>query len=193
MKRKFGFGISDFGFVYMLLVTFAATASAQTLADTARKERERQKQVRSTITRTSDMRGVVVTTGAGTAAATMGVSAVTGAGTGSTTTAAQKPTGPVDNLGRDETYWRGVFQSARDDVKRAEERVQVLDLRIKDMTTQLLQNSIIYNREYRIGPEVAAAQQDLDGARKDAEAARQRILALEDELRRAGGLPGWAR
>jgi hypothetical protein len=193
-KREFGIRISDVGFLCVLLFMFAETASAQSLADAARKERERQQQVRGTVTITSGVdpvTGLAAATAAGTARTTAGVTAVIAAGTSGTT--AQKATGPVDNQGRGETYWRDVFQKARDDVRRAEERVQVLDLKIKDMNTQLLQNSLIYNREYRIGAEITTAQQELETARKEADAARQRLLSLEDDLRRAGGLPGWAR
>jgi hypothetical protein len=189
MRGNFGFRISDFGFAFALLVTFAATSSAQTLADIARQERERQRQVRGrVITITPGVQGAAVSTGVATAAGTAGVSAPPAAAT-----AGQKPTGPVDNQGRDEKYWRTQFQKARDDLKRAEAKVQILDLKIKDMNTQLLQNSVIYNREYRIGPEIAAAQQELEAARKEVEVAKQRIPQLEDDLRRAGGLPGWAR
>ena len=104
-----------------------------------------------------------------------------------------KPTGPVDTQGRDEKYWRDAFQNARNEMRRAEDRVQVLEARVKELNTQFLNRSDIYNRENRIGPELTATQKDLDTAKKDAEQARNKVANLEEELQRSGGLPGWAR
>ena len=108
--------------------------------------------------------------------------------------AAAIPTlGPTDNKGRDEKYWRAEFQKARNDAKAAEDKVQVLDLKIKDLNTQLLRQRNVYNRENRLGPEIADTQKQLDEARKQADEAKKKITDLEDELRRSGGPPGWAR
>jgi hypothetical protein len=68
-----------------------------------------------------------------------------------------------------------------------------LDLRLKELNTQLLRESALFNREARLTPEIAATQKELDNTRQEVQVAQQRILELEDELRRAGGLPGWAR
>src|SRR2546422_789311 len=160
-----------------LLVTFAFDCSAQTLAEAARKERERQKRLHST---------VVVANGATT---------TTTASSGSTTAAVTPPAqaGPRDTKGRDEKYWRAQFQKARDEVKKAEEKAQLLDLKLKDQNTQLLRQSDIYAREYRLGPEIADTQKQLDDARKEVDQAKKKVTDLEDELRRSGGPPGWAR
>jgi len=165
---------------WLLAIVFAVDCSAQTLADVARRERERQKRLHSQ---------VIVVNGATT----------TTASTSSTSAApappaeAAKPTGPTDNKGHDEKYWRAQFQKARDDVKRAEERVQILDLRVKDLNSKLLSRRDIYNRENQLRPEITAAQKELEEARAQAEQAKRKITDLEDELRRAGGPPGWSR
>jgi len=166
---------------WLLAIVFAVDCSAQTLGDIARRERERQKRLHSE---------VIVANGATT---------TTAASTSSTSAAptppaeAAKPTGPTDNKGHDEKYWRAQFQKARDDVKRAEEKAQLLDLRVKDLNSKLLNRSDIYNRENQLLPEITAAQNDLEAARAQAEQAKKKITDLEDELRRAGGPPGWAR
>jgi len=166
---------------WLLAIVFAVDCSAQTLADVARRERERQKRLHSQ---------VIVVNGATT---------TTPASTSSTSAApappaeAAKPTGPTDNKGHDEKYWRAQFQKARDDVKRAEERVQILDLRVKDLNSKLLSRRDIYNRENQLRPEITAAQKELEEARAQAEQAKRKITDLEDELRRAGGPPGWSR
>ena len=162
------------------LLLFALDCSAQTVADAARKERERQRRLHST---------VVIVNGATTTAA---------ASSSTTTTAAKPPAavtpaGPVDNKGRDEKYWRKQFGDARATLKKAQDNAALLDLKIKDLNTQLLRQSDIYNREYRLGPEIADTQKQLDDAQKQAEDAKKRISDLEDDLRKSGGPAGWAR
>ena len=181
-NRNFKFRISISTLAYLLVIVFTLDCSAQSVvADAARKERERRKNVRSAVTITG-----VTPAGAST--------------TSPTTTAAPappppvvKPVEPTDNNGRDEKYWRAAFQKGRDDLKRSDEKVQLLEVKIKDLNTQLLRQSDIYNREYRLGPQITEAQKQLDDARKEAEQARQKITGLDDELRKSGGLPGWAR
>jgi hypothetical protein len=170
------------GIFVFLVLTFALDCFSQSIADIARQERERQ--------RTSKSKVAVI--GWGTTASTVKTPSANAA------TAAEAPTGPkpltiTDNKGRDEKFWRTAFQNAREDVKRAEARVEILDLRLKGLNTQLLQQSDIYNRENRIGAETTAAQQALEQARKDLEQAKKKVIDLEDELRRSGGPAGWAR
>jgi chromosome segregation ATPase len=169
----------------LVLFLFALDCSAQTLADAARQERERQRRLHSVVV---VVNGATITTAASTSSTT---AATTTAAT--TTVAALNPKGPLDNKGHDEKYWRTQFDNARAALKKAENTVQVLDLKIKDLNTQLLRQSDIYNREYRLGPEIAETQKQLDDANQQAADAKKKIADLEDELRRAGGPPGWAR
>jgi predicted RNase H-like nuclease (RuvC/YqgF family) len=170
----------------LCLFAFALDCSAQTVADIARKERDRQKRLHSSV--------VVV---AGVTTATSATTSTTAASTNppATGTSAEtpKPVGPVDNKGRDEKYWRTEFRKGRDTLKRAEDNAQLLDLKVKELNTQLLRQSDMYNREYRLGPEIADTQRQLDDAHKQVDEAAKRISDLEDELRRSGGPPGWAR
>ena len=165
----------------LLLAAFALDCAAQTLADVARQERERQQRLHSTVVVTN---GTTITTTASTSS-TVAAPATPPAG--------EKPTGPVGNKGRDEKYWRTQFQKARADMKASEDKAQLLDLKIKDLNTQLLRQSDVYNRENRLGPEITEAQKQLDAALKEVDQAKKKITDLEDELRRSGGPPGWSR
>jgi hypothetical protein len=186
-------------FVVVLTLSFSVQASAQTLADAARRERLRQKQVEH-LNKGVYTNSTPIVPRSGTPA-TPAVPAPTAApappaGSAPANTSAQaspKPTGPVDNQGRDEKYWREEFQKARDAVRRADEKVQILEVRVTDLNTQLLRQSDVYNRENVIGPQITAAQKELEATRREAEQARRRISELEDQLRTSGGLPGWAR
>src|SRR5229473_8613074 len=107
----------------LLLFVFALDCSAQTLADAARQERERQKRLHSTVV---IVNGATTTT----AASTSSTAAAT------TPPAPTKPAGPLDNKGHDEKYWRTQFDNARAALKKAEDNAQLLDLKIKDLNTQ---------------------------------------------------------
>jgi peptidoglycan hydrolase CwlO-like protein len=171
--------------VGLVFIVFAIDCSAQSIADVARKERERQRRLHSTVVITS-----------GPTVSTVGQTASTAAGTSSTAVPAPTSVKPVeltDNQGHNEKYWRDLFQKARDAVKRADDKVQLLDLKLKDLNTGYLTRSDIYNRENRLGPQITQTQKELDDARKESDQAKQKLSDLEDDLRKAGGPAGWAR
>jgi len=167
--------------LYLFLLVFTLDCSAQSLADAARTERERRKNLRSTVTITGTTQKVAAP------------AAAPSTQPGAVTPGQAKPVQPADNKGHDEKYWRAAFQKARGDVKRSDDKVQLLEIKVRDLNTQLLRQSDMYNRENRLGPQITEAQKQLEDARKEAEQGRQRITDLEDELRKSGGLPGWAR
>jgi chromosome segregation ATPase len=164
----------------LFLFIFALDISAQSLADAARKERDRQKTVHSKV---NVVAGARVAPRADEPATRSALSVAPAA----------KTSEPLDNKGRNEKYWRTAFQKARDDAKRAEDRIQLLDLRLKDLNTKLLTRTDMYDRENRLAPEITATQKDLDDAKKEGAEAKQKISDLEDELRKSGGPAGWAR
>ena len=156
-------------------------ARAQTVAEAARQERERRKTVQ---TKTVITNADVVTSPAPPSASTT---------TESKPEQSATTQGPKDKKGRDEKYWRSAFESARQELKRAQDKVQVTQLKVNDLNTMLLRQSDVYNRENRIGPDLADAKAQLDAAEQEVRQAQQKIADLEEELRRSGGLPGWAR
>src|SRR5262245_31715716 len=100
-----------------LFSIFTASSFGQSsIAAVARKERERQKSSQSKV--------VVTANTTTTAAAAAPKLPAPDAGPSS----AAKPTGPTDNKGRDEKYWRAAFSQARDNLKRAEQRAELADL-----------------------------------------------------------------
>ena len=169
----------------LLLLFTLETFAAQTIADVARRERARQKQVQHQSNKTyTNVTPTGTPSNPPPAATPVEKKEIA---------PAAEPSRPTDNKGRDEKYWRAAFQKTREDAQRADDKVQILDLKIKDLNTQLLRQSDIYNRENRIGPEITATQKELDSAKKEAEEAHQKIPDLEEELRRSNGLAGWAR
>jgi len=92
-----------------------------------------------------------------------------------------------------EAYWRKRFQKARSDLAKAEAELDVLQ-------RELNKNEV----QYYPDPQKALTQQHdradinkgtakIDAKKKEVDAHRQLLSDLEDELRRDGGDPGWAR
>lgn len=103
-----------------------------------------------------------------------------------------KPKGPTDHKGHDEKYWREAFDKARQALKRSEDKLRLLDLKMTDLSSQLLRESV-YAREMALRAEIDKTTKDQVAARAEVAVSQQKIRDLEDELRRSGGLPGWAR
>jgi hypothetical protein len=171
---------------------FALNCFGQSVADIARQERERQKAAKSRVT---IIAGRAVSGTLTQAATPVAPAANTSASTAPAPAIAPavKPVEPRDKNGHDEKYWRDIFQKARADARRADDVVTLLDLRVRDLNVQYLRQGDVYNRENLIGSEINSAQKELEEARKQADQAKQRLVDLEDELRKAGGPPGWAR
>jgi hypothetical protein len=171
---------------------FALNCFGQSVADIARQERERQKVAKSRVTIIAGRAVSGTLTQASTPAAPAANSSSSTAPAPAIAPAV-KPVEPRDKNGHDEKYWRDTFQKARADARRADDAVTLLDLRLKDLNVQYLRQGDVYNRENLIGSEINSAQKELEDARKQADQAKQRLVDLEDELRKAGGPPGWAR
>ena len=180
------------GFLLPLLFVFCVQAQAQSIADAARQERERQKSLHSTIVITNENFKELSPSSPSSPSIK---ESSTPAATPTTTIKKDESDSGVlkDNKGRDEKYWRDTFATARQDLKRAQDTAEVLQLKVNELNTTLLTRGDIYNKENLIGPEITVAEAQLDDAQKQVAAAQQKITDLEDELRQSGGPPGWAR
>jgi hypothetical protein len=171
-------------FSLALLLAFTVETSAQSLADVARRERARQQRVQP------KNKGIYTNATAAGGTAKPGTVAP---GATAASAPVPKPSGPANSQVHDEAYWREAFQKVRADIKRAEEKVQILEVKVNDLNTQLLRQSDIFNREGVLGPQITAAQKELDAAKEEVQQGRNKLATLELELQRSGGLPGWAR
>jgi hypothetical protein len=162
------------GFLVAVLAGIAATAQAQSLAEAARRERDKRKPPAASPApayteddlkaRRAGSKGTVSelsATGARTAAASP--------------EPAPSPTAEPDRATL-EREWRARFAEARARV--AEEEALAYEDRIEVVYV----NGVPVQQRVRVKVETAGLR-----------AARQALDDLEDELRRSGGLPGWAR
>ena len=63
---------------------------------------------------------------------------------------------------------------------------------MNDLTSQFYREGV-YSKEMEIRKELAEVQKQQQDAREEVGASQKKISDLEDELRRSGGPPGWAR
>lgn len=173
----------------LLLCGFGASAFSQSsIADLARRERERKKALESKAVLTNSSQTAPNSSESGSLSVTA-----------PSTTAAQKApakpataAGPVDSNGHDEKFWRPLFDKARQDLKRAQDKLTLLDLRMNNLQAELYRESV-YNREMDLRRQMSQTEIEQTVAREEVDSRQRRISELEDELRRSGGLPGWAR
>jgi hypothetical protein len=71
--------------------------------------------------------------------------------------------------------------------------VKVAEGKVTQGGRDLLQRGDLFNKEQLVAAEIIAANADLKIAQQNAQAARDKLAQLEEELRRSGGPAGWAR
>lgn len=185
-----------------LVLGGSTLAYSQSLAELARKEKERREKMKGeakviAFYDLSRYRGGSVTTGsipppAIPETSTGGQSA---ANKPATTPAGQKPEDPnepVDHKGRTESYWRQTMQDAQQKVKELENEANVLTLKIADLQTRFLRESDGYNQQ-TINRDLQKAFYEQDLNKQNLEKARAMLAELETEARKSGALPGWLR
>ena len=117
-----------------------------------------------------------------------------GAAKGNTTTDSQGQDDSVaDNDPKSETYWRKRFKKLHDKIDQSEKELDILQRELNKDQVQ-----------YYSDPQKALMQQNnrsdindktakIDAKKKEIDNLKQQLSDLEDELRKAGGNPGWAR
>jgi chromosome segregation ATPase len=111
--------------------------------------------------------------------------------------AAEDTAKPADDAQKEdpngEAAWRKRFQAQRDKIAKAEKELDILGRELEKAQV-----------EYYPDPQKALTQQNsrgdvngisakIDGKKKELEQLRQGLDDLEDQLRKSGGDPGWAR
>ena len=100
---------------------------------------------------------------------------------------------PKSNDPKSEVYWRKRFRKLHDKLAQSEKELDILQ-------RELDKNQV----QYYSDPQKALVQQHdradinegtakIDAKKKEVESLKQQLSDLEDELRKAGGDPGWAR
>ena len=175
-------------FVFLVSVSFAQDS---TLAEVAKKEKERRAKLKASKTFTNkdveEWKAKQKSSGAlieGESAAPAGEGQ-----TAESETAQPSKEGDVSN---NEEYWRKKAQDADERLKKAEEKVNGVQSDINALNRAWYSGDMDDQRrqvEYERGKRL----EDIETAKKELEEAKQAQEGLEDEARQAGAPPGWVR
>ena len=168
----------------------------ESVAEAARKAREQKKaQPKPGKVITNDdlpaASGGISIVGTAAASAEKGnAEAVTEAGKKAGTAGAK---GAEEEEVKGEAYWRKRFAEARGKLRDADRELDILqrELNLKEM--QYYPDPTKALREQYDRKEINAYRQKITDKQREVEQLRQALSDLEDELRRAGGDPGWSR
>ncbi len=171
-----------------LAAALAATASAQSLGEMAKKEAERRKAIKSPgkVLTGDSIRSVPAPSPATVASPAPAAGA---AATGSA--AAEKPKPEVDRKAQ-ELAWRQRIQAARDSLQRSQTFAEALQSRINGLTADFTarddpaQRAVVANDRQK-------ALAELDRVKNDIVQQTKAIADIQEEARRAGVPPGWLR
>lgn len=188
-----------------LLVASSAIASAQTLAEVAKKEEERRKAVKqpAKVITNDDLKPrptdrLPAPTPAPPAESKPAQPAAAPSPAGTSPVAAggasqAKPGGEASPTEKkDETYWRNRITAARTALQRNTVYVDAMQSRINALTTDFVNRDDPAQRAVIAGDRQKALG-ELDRLKKEIEAQTKEIAQIEEEARRAGAPPGWLR
>jgi len=184
-------------FAGLFLISLAANGYAQSLADLAKKEKERRQAVKTEVkVITNDQApksGTVTTTSATQPATPPGArppDETTGAVEGAP--AKEKPASdePVDLQGRPESFWRQTMADAREKVQTLENQANVMILKLNDLQNRFYREADGYKQQ-QIQREIQKAFYEQDLNKENLAKAKAELAALELEARKSGALPGW--
>ena len=99
----------------------------------------------------------------------------------------------AENDPKSEVYWRKRFEKAHEKLDQAEKELSVLQRELEKDQVQYYpdpQKALMqqYNRS-----DINDKTAKVDAKKKEIDALKQQISDMEDDLRKAGGDPGWAR
>ncbi len=164
----------------------ASSAPAQeSLAEAARKARERRKEESKT-PRVFTNENIPTSGGissVGQSAAPAGSSSAEGTGTG--TPAASSESG--------EKFWRDKFADLRHKLEQDKENLDVSQRELGTLSTQFYTDPNKQMQQQLTRSDIDKKTAEIDKAKAQVDADQQAISDAEDDLRKSGGDPGWAR
>jgi len=168
----------------------ATAASAQSLADVAKKEAERRKQVKgsSKVYTNADAKK----SGGLTTASTQMTTPAPEPPSATETRGEAAPPSAVPEPKKDEAYWRQRVNDARERLRRQELFAESLQSRINALTTDFVNRDDPAQREI-IAKQRRDALAELDRVNEEVADTRKAIADIQEEARRAGVPPGWLR
>lgn len=188
-----------FGAVSLILLAFPlcyGSPQQPSVAEAARVAREQKKnqQKPAKVFTNDDLAAMsegVSVVGSAAPASKEGSAAKPSATHGKTGATEEKAAKPKEEKGQ--AYWRGRFAEARSKLRDAEKELDILQRELNLQQMQYYSDPNKALREQYERKDINDLRKKIDDKRKEVEQLRQALSDLEDELRQAGGEPGWAR
>ncbi|MBP1623919.1 MAG: hypothetical protein H6Q07_1939 [Acidobacteria bacterium] len=180
-----------------LFFSISSAAYSQSLADIAKKEKERRQEIKDSrvITDKEAEKYRSQPSAASTQEqpgakedAVADKKAAEGSGVKKSEEA--EPDEPVDFQGRPESYWRKTMAEAREKVANLENEANAIVARISTLQTQFYNEDDGFKRE-GIGRDLNKSYYEQDKNKEELAKAKEILLDLEKEARKSGALPGW--
>jgi predicted RNase H-like nuclease (RuvC/YqgF family) len=99
----------------------------------------------------------------------------------------------AENDPKSETYWRKRFKKLHDKLAQSEKELDVLQRELDKNQVQYYSDPQKALMQQHDRSDVNEGTAKIDAKKKEIESLRQQLSDLEDQLRKAGGDPGWAR
>lgn len=177
----------------LLAVAAPAAASAQGLAEVARKEEERRKATKSGKVYTND--DLKADIGSSSPAAPSNASPAAPAATpapAEPAAAVDPPVGGKAEPEKDEAYWRSRIDAARSALERSRIFADALQSRLNALSTDFVNRDDPAQRS-QLELERQRAVAELGRVKTEIAAQTKAIADIEEEARKAGVPPGWLR
>jgi chromosome segregation ATPase len=94
---------------------------------------------------------------------------------------------------KSEAYWRKRFQKVHDKLSQSEQELDVLQRELNKSQVQYYPDPQKTLMQQHDRSDINDKSAKIDAKKQEIEGLKQQLLDLEDELRKAGGDPGWAR
>ncbi len=101
--------------------------------------------------------------------------------------------GGDENNPKSETYWRKRFQKLRDKISQTEQELDVLQRELNKDQVQYYPDPQKALQQQYSRSDINEKTAKIEAKKKELESLKQQMSDLEDDLRKAGGDPGWAR
>jgi len=98
-----------------------------------------------------------------------------------------------ENDTKSETYWRKRFQKVRDQLAQSEKELDVLQRELDKTEVQYYPDPQTALMQQHDRTDINDKTAKIDAKKKQIDDLKQQLSDMEDELRKAGGDPGWAR
>jgi broad specificity polyphosphatase/5'/3'-nucleotidase SurE len=99
----------------------------------------------------------------------------------------------AENDPKSEAYWRKRFQKQRDKISSTEQEIDVLQRELNKDQVQYYNDPQKAMQQQYSRSDINDKTAKVEAKKKELEALKQQLSDMEDDLRKAGGDPGWAR